>query len=82
MASRSEETLVGGNTKTIDLRIRMLNSTRADSRESLPETRKGRLLAKDHFEAETRRNLPNCMVVTSCENTIIVSILLRKSSNQ
>jgi hypothetical protein len=38
MTSSCEETLVGGDAKAIDLRVRVLDCARADTRERLPET--------------------------------------------
>jgi hypothetical protein len=37
VASRSEKALVWRNAETIDLRVRVLDCTRADTREGLPE---------------------------------------------
>lgn len=39
MASRSEEAFIGRDAEAIDLRVRMLDRSRADARESLPKAR-------------------------------------------
>lgn len=40
VAGGSQEALIGGDAEAIDLRVRVLNRTRADPRECLPESRR------------------------------------------
>lgn len=58
MTSSCEESLVWRDTETVDLRIRVLDGTRADSRKSLPEPIDGKVrcavrLSKDTMLAES-----------------------------
>ena len=61
MACGSEETLVGGYAETIDLRVGVLNCSRADTREGFPEA-----VEVSSSSDRWRGMLPYCVVVTSC----------------
>lgn len=72
MTSGREKALIRSYTKTIHLRIRMLDSAGADAREGLPEAGRidGLLVCRPPLsDTESKSlilNLPNSMIITRC----------------